>query len=140
MLIALRRRMKGQQGFTLIELMIVIAIIGILSAIAIPKFQTATNSAQIAKAHGDLATIDLAITVFQANNGGTIPITGQLTAANGVGPYLDSWPTSPTVALTTILTAAGTAAGANSTVAPNTAYTITNGRAVWGTLRNEFFE
>ena len=62
-------RMKGTQGFTLIELMIVVAIIGILAAIAIPNFMTYQAKARQSEAKVGLGGIfTSAVSYFAENN------------------------------------------------------------------------
>lgn len=52
---------KGQQGFTLIELMIVVAIIGILAAIAIPQYQNYIASSQVSRVMSETGSLRTAV-------------------------------------------------------------------------------
>lgn len=77
--------MKAQKGFTLIELMIVIAIIGILAAIAIPQYQNYIARSQFSEAHTLLRGIETATqekidkgTAFAASTGAANAATNVL--------------------------------------------------------------
>jgi type IV pilus assembly protein PilA len=63
-----------QKGFTLIELMIVVAIIGILAAVAIPQYQDYTVKAKLSKVTGYAAPIKTALALYNQEQGG-FPIT-----------------------------------------------------------------
>ena len=58
-----------QQGFTLIELMIVVAIIGILAAVAIPSYQDYTARAQVSEAVSLTSQFKTSLAEFFADNG-----------------------------------------------------------------------
>ena len=64
-----------KKGFTLIELMIVIAIIALLAAVAVPKFTGATDAAKKSNVLANLTTLRTSIAMFQVRNG-RFPVVG----------------------------------------------------------------
>ncbi|TCO80200.1 type IV pilus assembly protein PilA [Plasticicumulans lactativorans] len=73
---------KMQQGFTLIELMIVVAIIGILAAIAIPSYQDYTRKAQFSELLSMASAAKLAVNEYTIAKGG-VPASGSSPTAIG---------------------------------------------------------
>lgn len=77
------RNLRNQKGFTLIELMIVVAIIGILAAIAIPNFMTFRMKAKTAEAKSNLGSIRTCEEAYNAEKDVYLDCDAQPTTAPG---------------------------------------------------------
>jgi type IV pilus assembly protein PilA len=93
-----QRMSRNRKGFTLIELLIVVVIIGILAAIAIPKFANTKEKAYLAAMKSDLRNMATYEEQYAADNGGAY-FSGTATAAAPLQGF------SPSQNVTVIVTA-----------------------------------
>ncbi len=77
-----------QKGFTLIELMITVAIVGILAAVALPAYQDYTIRAQVSEGYTLAGGLQTSITEFYANNGVYPATNATVNVAAPTGKYV----------------------------------------------------
>ncbi len=73
----MKKYVNNQRGFTLVELMIVIVIVGILAAVAVPIYQANVKKAKMSECDAALGTIRTALRVYYAANGNYPTVTDQ---------------------------------------------------------------
>jgi general secretion pathway protein G len=106
--------MRAKRGFTLVEILIVVVILGILAAIVIPQFSDASEQAKESSLVSDLQTMRSQIELYKVQHNGALPgeggatveqaltgltdASGDVAAAPGAGvygPYLQKLPLNP---------------------------------------------
>ena len=115
-----------KRGFTLVEILIVVIILGILAAIVIPQFTNASQDARKNSLTSQLQTIRSQVELYKLQHQDNMPalltapgwtlltqksnVYGTVTTSGSFGPYLQATPVNPLNNATTILLGDGTAA------------------------------
>ncbi len=91
------KHLNKKSGFTLIEIILVVVIIGILAGIAIPRMGGKTEKAKISQAKSNIVALSMAVQEFEMMNGNYPSSLDQLLDESKGGPYMEkkSIPTDP---------------------------------------------
>jgi|CXWL01.1.fsa_nt_gi type II secretion system protein G len=107
------------QGFTLVEILIVVVIMAVLAAVVIPQFTGSTDDAKRSTAEFNIGVVRSVVQTFRAHHGGVRPAfpsgattidallketnaAGTVAAGGGFGPYLVSMPDNPFTGVSTV--------------------------------------
>jgi general secretion pathway protein G len=123
-------KMKKNRGFTLVEILIVVIILGILAAIVIPQFTNASSDARNSSVQSTLQTIRSQMELFKLQHSDTPPTVTAITgwqlmlttstttettitnpAGTNFGPYMQTAPVNPLNSSSTVAAAAGAGVG-----------------------------
>ena len=122
--------MQRQQGFTMVELIVVIVILGILSAAALPRFINVTTEARRAAVNGMAGSLQSAVSVVQAKYFATGQTTSPVSMADGTTVAVGTAGTAtgvPTGALTGIGAAVSSTTGFNVVYGASSTFQPTHG-------------
>ncbi len=137
-------RSSSRKGFTLIEILIVVIILGILAAIVIPQFAGASKNASTSALQSTVQTLRSQIALYKLQHGDTLPdiVTSQWTPLTGTstyggqtyGPYMQAVPVNPLTNTAVPVIKNGTSAAAVAGADYIYDYNSGNGSGnIWGT-------